>query len=68
MPIQQTSYRDLPVLMMPHHSALAPKVAGVRARAAELLNKSVNEQGVALGSNYYLNASMGPVVNAQEFV
>ena len=66
MPIQQISYRDLLVLMMPHHPALAPKVAGVRARAAELLNKSVNEQGAALGSNHYLQASMGPVVNIMQ--
>ena len=66
MPIQQTSYRDLLVLMMPHHPALAPKVAGVSARAAELLNKSVNESGAALGSNYYLHASMGPVVNIMQ--
>src|SRR5262249_28937438 len=62
MPSQQISYRDLLVLMMPHHPALAPKVAGVRARAVELLNKSVNEQGAALGSNYYLHASMDPLV------
>src|SRR5262249_56211517 len=66
MPIQQTSYRDLLVLMMPHHPALAPKVAGVSARAAELLNKSVNENGPALGSNYYLHASMDPVVNIMQ--
>jgi hypothetical protein len=66
MPIQQTSYRDLLVLMMPHHPALAPKLPGVRARAAELLNKSINEQGAALGSNHYLQASMGPVVNIMQ--
>jgi hypothetical protein len=66
MPIQQTSYGDLLVLMMPHHPALAPKVAGVSARAGELLNKSVNESGAALGSNYYLHASMGPVVNIMQ--
>jgi hypothetical protein len=66
MPIQQISYRDLLVLMMPHHPALAAKVAGVRARAAELLNKSVNEQGAALGSNHYLQASTGPVVDIMQ--
>jgi hypothetical protein len=66
MPVQQISYRDLLVLMMPHHPALASKVAGVRARAVELLNKSVNEQGAALGSNHYLGASMGPVVNIMQ--
>jgi hypothetical protein len=66
MPIQQMSYRDLMVLMMPHHPALTSKVAGVRARAVELLNKSVNEQGAALGSNHYLQASMGPVVNIMQ--
>src|SRR5262249_58257067 len=62
MPIQQISYRDLLALMMSHHPALAAKVAGVRGRAAESLNKSVNEQGAALGANHYLQASMGPVV------
>jgi hypothetical protein len=66
MPVQQISYRDLLVLMMPHHPALAPKLAGVRARAAELLHKSVNEQGAALGSNHYLQASMVPVVNIMQ--
>jgi hypothetical protein len=66
MPIQQISYRDLLVLMMPNHPALAPKLAGVRAREAELLKKSINEQGAALGSNHYLGASMGPVVNAMQ--
>jgi hypothetical protein len=66
MPIQQISYRDLLVLMMPHHPALASKVPGVRARAAELLNKSVNEHGAALGSNHYLGASMGPVVDIMQ--
>jgi hypothetical protein len=30
MSVQQISYRDMLVLMMPHHSAVAPKVAGVR--------------------------------------
>jgi hypothetical protein len=38
----------------------------VRARAAELLDKSVNEHGAALGSNHYLQASMGPVVNIMQ--
>lgn len=66
MPVQQISYRDLLVLMMPHHPALAPRLHGVRARAAELLNESVNEQGAALGSNHYLGASMGPVVNTMQ--
>jgi hypothetical protein len=66
MPIQQISYRDLLVLMMPHHPALAPNLPGVRAREAELLKKSVNEQGAALGSNHYLWASMGPVVNIMQ--
>src|SRR5262249_43419350 len=66
MPVQQISYRDLLVLMMPHHPALASKAAEVRARAAELLNKSVNEQGAAMGSNGYLQASMGPVVNIMQ--
>src|SRR5262249_3271029 len=66
MPIQQISYRDLLVLMMPHHPALAPKLSGVRTRAAELLDKSVNGQGAALGSSYYLHASMGPVVNTMQ--
>jgi hypothetical protein len=66
MPIQQISYRDLFVLMMPHHPALAPKVPGVRLRAAELLDKSVNEYGAALGSNHYLQASMGPVLNTMQ--
>jgi hypothetical protein len=63
MPIQQMSYRDLLVLMMPHHPALAPKVVGVQARAAALLNQSINEHGAALGSNHYLQASMGPMVD-----
>jgi hypothetical protein len=66
MPVQQISYRDLLVLMMPHHPALSLKVAGVRARAEELLNKSVNEHGAALGSNHYLQASMGPVINIMQ--
>src|SRR5262249_2550709 len=66
MPVQQTSHRDMLVLMMPHHPALEPKVAGVRGRTAELLNKSVNEQGAALGSSHYLPASMGPVVNIMQ--
>ncbi len=66
MPIQQISYRDLLVLMMPNHPAFAPKLTQVRARATELLKKSVNEQGAALGSNHYLGASMGPVVNIMQ--
>ena len=66
MPIQQTSYRDLLALMMPRHPALASKVAGVRARGADLLAKSANEHGAALGSNHYLQASMGPVLNIMQ--
>ena len=66
MPIQQTSYRDLFALMMPQHPDFATKVAGVRARAASLLAKSVNEDGAALGSNHYLQASMGPILNIMQ--
>src|SRR5262249_2658375 len=54
------------VLMMPHHPSQSPKVAGVRTRAVDLLNKSVNEYGAAMGSNHYLQASMGPRINIMQ--
>jgi hypothetical protein len=66
MPIRQTSYRTMLALMMPHHPLLAPKLAELRSRAVELLNRSVNELGAALGSNHYLGTSMGPVVDIMQ--
>jgi hypothetical protein len=66
MPVQQTSYRDLLALMIPNHPAMAPKVAGVRTRTLETLAEVVNEHGAALGSNHYLQASMGPLLNLMQ--